>query len=760
MIFAVLAATAPTVGLICARAIRMGDIVVESTSRSLQSTGAPLRSDLARYTVDSPSPGGVMRKLILLSLAMFIVLSPRVRAAEPARRPNIIFILVDDLGYGDVGAFFQNLRREKASPAEPWHMTPHLDSFAAQGMQLRDNYTAAPVCAPSRSSLLTGVTQGHAMVRNNQFDDELARNYTLGSTMQRLGYATAAFGKWGLQGPPGAKPNDDAHLWPAHPLKRGFDYYYGYMRHVDGHWHYPHEDDRQVWENYKNVSADLKLCYTTDLFAARAKKWIIDQTHDHAEQPFFIYLAFDTPHAKLQNPPCAFPEGGGLHGGLQWLGEAGHMINTAAGQVDGYMHPDYADATWDDDHDPATPARPWPDVYRRYANDVRRIDDAVGDLMRLLVDLHIDDNTLVIFTSDNGPSIESYLSGKDKNGYPYGYTPEFFHSYGPFDGIKRDCWEGGVRMPTMARWPGRITAGAIDHTPCGSWDWLMTFADAGGQVGPARSDGVSLLPTLTGRGKQTPSSIYIEYENNAKTPKFDDFVPAHRGRMRGQMQVVRFDDMLGVRYNIKAADDDFEIYNVVKDPQEKTNLASEPGMSDLQKRMKAAAVSQRMPRDNARRPYDDTPVPAVELRQSMLGVKWNAFAGDWPWLPKFEALTPTATGQSPAPDLSAIDLTKTPGVMFSGYLTVPTTGRYKFTLTTDSPSFLRLHDCAVIDNDFSFEAGKSADGSIVLEKGAHPFRLYYAHKGDAKPMLHLEWTGPDGKTLSIPDGVFVSMGEQ
>ncbi len=216
-----------------------------------------------------------------VSLGLLGTASAAPAAADAdAKHPNVIFILTDDLGYGDVGAFFQNVRRAKHEPASPWHMTPHLDAFAAEGMQLRDSYCAAPVCAPSRSSLLTGVTQGHAQVRDNQFDSELARNHTLGSVMKGAGYATAAFGKWGLQGLPGQQVRS-AEQWPGHPLKRGFDFYFGYIRHVDGHFHYPFEDGREVYENYRNVAAGLKLCYTTDLFTGRCKKWIVD----HAQGP-------------------------------------------------------------------------------------------------------------------------------------------------------------------------------------------------------------------------------------------------------------------------------------------------------------------------------------------------------------------------------------------------------------------------------------------------------------------------------------------
>jgi arylsulfatase A-like enzyme len=692
-----------------------------------------------------------MKSLVALLPGLFTAVAI---VAAPVK-PNIIFILTDDLGYGDVGAFYQNQRRARNDPAAPWHRTPNLDRLAAQGIQLRDYYCAAPVCAPSRSSLLTGVTQGHAQVRDNQFDWELARNHTLASVMKRAGYATAAFGKWGLQGRPKLEVKS-AEEWPAHPLKRGFDFYFGYIRHMDGHFHYPFEDGREVYENYRNVASGLKLCYTTDLFTARCKKWIVDHTEGHAGQPFFIYLAFDTPHAKLENPPGPYPVGGGLTGGVQWLGTPGRMINTAAGTMDSYEHPDYQNATWDDDHDPATPARPWPDVDKRYATDVRRIDDAVGDLAQLLADLKIDTNTLVIFTSDNGPSIESYLQGNDANGFSYKYRPDFFDSFGPFDGIKRDCWEGGVRMPTMARWPGHIPAGAINTTPCGAWDWLATLADLGGQPAPARADGVSLVPTLIGRGQQTPSSVYIEYFENGKTPSFPAFVPAHRGRHRGQMQIVRLGDYLGVRYDIKTASDDFEIYDVAADSLEAHNLAGQPEFYELQREMKDHVVRQRMPSSTAKRPYDSAPAPALGAVQQQAGVRWLTYAGDWPWLPKFDTMTPSAVGDARLPALSEVPIGKNHGVLFRGLLNVPATAEYTFYVTSDGPSFLRIHDCQVADGDFGHTAGATAEGRILLAKGLHPFRLYYARPlaSVAPPQLSFDWSGPDFSRQAVPAAAF------
>ncbi|HYH56538.1 MAG TPA: sulfatase-like hydrolase/transferase, partial [Anseongella sp.] len=385
------------------------------------------------------------------------------------QKPNILYILTDDLGYGDLGVFFQQHRQEINDRTKPFMLTPYLDEMAAQGAIL-SQYCAAPVCAPSRASLLLGVSQGHANVRDNQFDKGLEDNYTLGNVMQKAGYATAAIGKWGLQGTESTAPD-----WPASPLKRGFHYYYGYIAHGHGHEHYPKEGlyrkPKPVWENTKEVSAGLDNCYTGDLFTALAKKYIIDHEKKHrGRQPFFLYLAYDTPHAVLELPTQAYPEGKGLKGGLRWLGTPGKMINTASGIPDSWVHPDYANSTYDHDGDPATPEAAWPDTYKRYATIVRRIDSQVGDILQLLKDLGIAENTLVVFTSDNGPSKESYLPEQYT-----GFSPAFFGGFGPFDGIKRDVWEGGVRMPALAWWPGRIPANTRIETPSISYDWMPTF---------------------------------------------------------------------------------------------------------------------------------------------------------------------------------------------------------------------------------------------------------------------------------------------
>jgi len=661
-------------------------------------------------------------------------------------RPNIIFILTDDLGYGDLGILYQNQRANANNRGNPWELTPNLDKLAAQGVQMPQHYCAAPVCAPSRASVLLGKSQGHANVRDNQFDKALEENYTLGSVMRAAGYSTAAIGKWGLQG-----KDDDAPNWTAHPLNRGFDYFYGYIRHKDGHEHYPKEGlydgPKQVWENRTDQAMKLDKCYTADLWTAVAKKWIID--HDKGKEvkkPFFMYLAYDTPHAVLELPTQAYPLGNGLNGGIQWAGQTGHMINTASGKIDSWVHPDYAYATYDDDHNPSTPEVAWPDVHKRYATATRRIDDAVGDIIQLLKDLNIDKNTMVVFTSDNGPSIESYLKGEL-------IEPTFFRSFGPFDGIKRDCWEGGVRMPTLARWPGHIPSGQVIETPSISYDWLATFTDLAGLPAPAESDGVSLVPSLTGKGKQMPSQIYVEYFNDGKTPVFSDFTPLHRDRKRNQMQMVRMDDFVGVRYDIHSADDDFEIYNVNKDPQEATNLAGNPDVKSLQQQMKDKALQSRRPNNTAPRPYDNAFVPAVQEINTVPGVYWKSYDGDFPWVPQVATLTPTETGFSDSPDANLGKKNNDAALYFEGYLRIPVDGEYTFCLTADDRALLRIHDASVIDADYGYFGGSEKTGTINLKAGLHPFRLYVRIK-KGRPMLNMDWIGPGIGKQPIPATVF------
>ena len=666
------------------------------------------------------------RYFVFLSLLCALIVPSFVSAWAEAPRPNILFIFTDDLGYGDIGVFYQNERAAMGDRSIPHFGTPSIDTMARDGVILTQHYCAAPVCAPSRASLMTGVTQGHADVRDNQFDKALIDTHTLGSILQEAGYATAAFGKWGLQGGTGDKnPARDRPMadriaeqqtWDGFPTQRGFDYFYGYARHRDGHFHYPKEDGREIWENDAEVSAGLDMAYTTDLFAARAKQWIIEHQKTNPDQPFMAYLAHDTPHAVLHNPSTAYPEGGGLNGGLQWLGKPGRMINTAEGTYDGWMHPEFKYRTWDHDKNPATVEQPWPDVQKRYANLVRRIDDTVGDLLQTLEDLGIADNTLVIFTSDNGPSKESYI---EEN-----YNPDFFHGFGPFDGIKRDTMEGGVREPTLARWPNQIPAGRIDATPSGHWDWMATFADLAGVAPPAASDGVPLIGSMSGATARPASTIYTEYLNPRASPNYEAFLPAHRGRMRGQMQAVHLDGYKGLRYNVQSPDDDFEIFNLNNDPQESNDLAKFPAFADLQERMKERVLQIRRPNESAPRPYDEAYVPAAAgVMPENSGWKRSIYPGSWPWLPQFQSMAASAIDSVKEVKLPAADRPGSYGITFEGFVNIPTDGDYTFQLDDAAHSMVFVHDSRVIG-----ETGQASD-SVRLAAGWQPVRIYHRESG-------------------------------
>ncbi|KAA5544456.1 sulfatase-like hydrolase/transferase [Roseiconus nitratireducens] len=639
----------------------------------------------------------------------------QVQTDSAGTRPNVIFILLDDMGWGDFGVLYQN-----ESKHDKTHQTPMLDQMAAEGMQMRAHYCPAPVCAPSRSSLLSGVHQGHAEVRDNQFDKALANNHTLASVMKSAGYKTWLVGKYGLQGD-GESPDE----WSAYPTKRGFDQFYGYVRHRDGHIHYPaetwdlgnspsHRTPKQVWHNDQEVSKDLAKCYTTDLFTARSKDWIATHVQSGADDPFFLYLAYDTPHAALQLPSTPYPDGHGLTGGLQWIGEPGRMINTATGTVDGYRYPDYT-------------GKGWSDVEERFATMVRRIDNCVGDLLQTLKDLSIDRNTLVVISCDNGPHHEAYLQNAN-------YTPQSFQSYGPFDGTKRDVWEGGIRVGTLAWWPGQIAAGSVDQHPSQFHDWMATFADAAGIAPPARTDGVSLLPTLTGRGEQQPGQVYIEYFNGGKTPDYQDFQDAKRNQRRGQMQVVFVDGYKGVRVDVKKHDQPFEIFDLQADPKELKDLAgTSPKFEELQRKMQARVLQLRRSNASAKRPYDDAPVPSLDIAPQD-NWKWTLYPGKFPYVPEVSALDPQGSGRSA--DLSAI--AERGAIHFEGTFQAPETGWYEVTLNSRARAFARIHDATLIDADFAFQPGQPYTTKIHLEKGVHPVTVTTLADGLDAP-IELKW---------------------
>jgi arylsulfatase A-like enzyme len=579
-----------------------------------------------------------MKMRIPFAFGLFAALLSLGTAAEPkkADRPNVIFVLCDDLGPGDLGVLWQNARKgtQKFS-------TPNMDQFAREGMILSRHYCPAPSCMASRSSLMTGRHQGHCARRNTQFDAELPDVHTLGTVMRNAGYATAAIGKWGMAGGPfklSIKPvrgNRSAKTEPSHPLLRGFDYFYGYTAHRDAHYHYPKLGNRPLYDGFVDVTDRLAKCYSTDLLTARTKKWITDHNKAHPKKPFFTYLCYTAPHSGLRIPTTShltakgnYPPGGGLNGGVQWLEDAANgQINTAKGAVDKGMHPEVAHAVGDD-------GQPWPDHARRHATMVRRIDDALADLIQLLKDLKIDDRTLVVLTSDNGTLREA---GLDKVGF---YHPDYLDTFGRYDGTKLDLWEGGVRMPTIVRWPSVIKAGSESDAASQFHDWMATFCDLSGVPVPAISDGVSIVPTLTGKGKQAPGIVYTEFLVKGRTPNYVEFEAVRRDRPHGQMQSVLIGDYKGIRVDMKGHQDAFEVYHTLKDFKETTDLAGKPG-APTQKQFQAAVLRSRRIDPLAKRPYDNALIPAVTGIATRPGLVRKEFTGKFDWVPQLGNGTPS-----------------------------------------------------------------------------------------------------------------------
>jgi arylsulfatase A-like enzyme len=660
-----------------------------------------------------------------------------------ADRPNIIFVLCDDLGPGDIGVLWQNQREGKQK-----FSTPNLDQFAREGMILSRHYSSAPVCVPSRASLLTGQHQGHSAIRNIAFDAELPNSHTLGSVLQTAGYATAAIGKWGVQGGPyklviePVRGDRSPETEPSHPLLRGFDYFYGYTAHRDAHYHYPQVGNRPLYDGFIDVADQLAKCYSTDLFTARTKKWIVDHRKTNSRQPFFIYLCYTAPHSGLRIPTDShltdegnYPEGGGLKGGVQWNEDASiGQINTAKGTIDNGMHPEVARALGDD-------GQPWPNHARRHATMVRRIDDGMADLVQLLKDLDIDDNTLIVFTSDNGTLSESGLDDVGK------YEPNYLDTFGRYDGIKLDMWEGGLRMPTLVRWPSAVAPGSESDAASQFHDWMATFCDLAGIQPPAVSDGVSLVPTLTDEGKQQRGIVYSEMRIGSKTPDFREFQANRRGRSRGQMQSVLIGDYKGVRVDIKDHQSVFEVYHTLNDPKETTSLAGKSGVP-TQQQFQAAVLRSRRIDPLAPRPYDDALIPAVPEFDAQPGLLRMNHPGDFDWTPQFDQ-------RKPSERTVVNGLVATPGAQqFVGYLRVPESGVYHFTLTANGKAVVRLHDALLIDADSQYTPGSNAQsGAIALEAGLHPLRINYLASQNA-PALSLEWQGPGGNMRAISNTQF------
>lgn len=404
-------------------------------------------------------------------------------AQTPPRKPNIIWIMADDLGYGDLGCYGQSKGLR----------TPNIDRIAAEGVRFTQVYAASTVCAPSRCGLMSGKHMGHATVRGNMrpeaglSPDEPA----VSEILKGAGYHTGIFGKWGLGGPwTKGTPND-----------RGFDEWFGYLDQVHAHEYYP----EHLWENRKQVflrgnRGSRREEYSHDKFTPKA----LDFMRRHKDEPFFLYLPYTIPHANN--------EGGRTTG-------------------DGMDVPDYGSFADKD----------WPTPEKGFAAMIERLDRDVGLLMEELKTLGIDDNTIVFFTSDNGPHREG------------GHDPEFFESRGPLRGIKRDLYEGGIRVPLLARWPGRIEAGSVSDQVWAFWDFLPTAAELAGVSAPQGIDGISMAPALLGRPQTDHEYLYWEFHE------------------RGFKQAIRMGRWKGVRLGTKKP---LELYDLAGDVGEQNDVAA------------------------------------------------------------------------------------------------------------------------------------------------------------------------------------------
>jgi len=347
-----------------------------------------------------------------------------------------------------------------------------------------------------------------------------------------------------------------------------------------------------------------------------------------------------------------------------------------------------------------------------------------------LKDLGIGENTLIVFTSDNGAT--NARANK----------ADYFDTFGPYDGFKRDMWEGGVRMPTFLRWPSVVAFGSKSNNPSQFHDWMATFCDLAGVQPPALGDGVSLVPTLTGRGNQVRSTVYSEFLGAWATQSYEEFEPSRRGRKRGQMQSMLIGDYKGVRVNIQNHQSAFEVYHTMDDVKETTNLAGRPGVP-TQQQYQAAVLRTRRIDPAAPRPYDNELIPALAKRPTRPGLMRKEFPGQFPWVPQFNQLKPS--GQSVVKGL----IPASGAQQFTGYLNVPVDGEYEFALTTKGKAIVRLHDALLINADTNYAAGTPAlSGKIPLEAGFHPITIHYLPNAlDAS--LSLQWQNPGGKMEEI-----------
>lgn len=443
-------------------------------------------------------------------------------------KPNIILILADDLGVGDLGCYNSELIK-----------TPFLDKMANEGIRFTQFYAGSTVCAPSRSVLMTGMHTGHTYIRGNKTvlpegQEPLADSVlTFVEVLQQAGYATGAFGKWGL-GPVGTAGD---------PNNQGFDVFYGNNCQVRAHRYYP----EHLWHNQQKIILKGNNLRDTVIYApGRIHKEALAFMEKNRQSPFFMFLPYTLPHAELIVPDDSvyndykarfdkdkpYKGGKGADYGMQ-------------ADLGGYTSQQYPRAT--------------------YAAMVTRLDRYVGEVMAKLKELGLEKNTLVIFASDNGPSREG------------GSDPDFFNSNGPFRGYKRDLYEGGIRSPLIAWWPGKIKAGTTSDHIAAMWDLFPTFTELIAKKAPENTDGISLLPALLGESGQTAHKyLYWEFHE------------------QGGKQAIRKQNWKAVRLNVKEdPDGPIELYNLENDPMEMDNVAQQ--RPEIVKEMKKLMKTSRTP---------------------------------------------------------------------------------------------------------------------------------------------------------------------
>ncbi len=435
--------------------------------------------------------------------------------------PNIIYILADDLGYGELGCYGQKKIK-----------TPNIDHLASQGIKFTQHYSGSPVCAPSRCVLLTGKHTGHAYIRNNDempergdvwHDPALEGNRpllpgttTVGTLLQKAGYATGAIGKWGLGGPANS----------GEPNQQGFDFWYGYLCQRMAHNYYPthlwKNREKDILEGNEYFFPHQKFPEDKDPLAKASYKDYRGQTYSmdamvkealnfikqNKSNPFFLYLPFPVPHVSLQVPDDSLKEYEGAFPETPYLGEKGYL--------------------------------PHPTPRAAYAAMITRMDREIGKILALLDELDLGKNTLVMFSSDNGPTF---------NG---GTDSAFFASAGPLRGLKTMLYEGGIRVPMIARWPGKIKPGSKTDHVSAFWDVLPTITEIVGCGTPPDIDGISFLPTLLGNQDAQKKHEYLYWEYSGK-------------------QAVRMGGWKAYRPGVE---EKIELYDLSKDVGEENNLAS------------------------------------------------------------------------------------------------------------------------------------------------------------------------------------------